>query len=222
MMAQQKEKEQRSAFSWPAPEKRQLIGQRISRIDGPDKTTGRAKYSYDINLPGLLHAKVLTSPHAHARVTKFNVEPARKLKGVQAVYLFPEGKVGAEVQWDGQPIAAVAADTEELAADGVRAIEIEYEVLPHWVDEDDIEGARKAKRVPEEEPEAEESPEIEAAFKEADVVLEGYYGIPTITHCCWESHGSTCAWDGGKLTAYLSTQNVSGTGQEYTGMLNKD
>ena len=55
---------------WPAAEKRALLGKRIDRVDGPAKTTGAAKYSYDINPPGLLWAKLVTSPHAKAEIVR--------------------------------------------------------------------------------------------------------------------------------------------------------
>ena len=62
---------------WPAAEQRALIGKRISRIDAPLKTTGAAKYSYDINRPGMLWAKFLMSPHTHARILSIDTAAAR-------------------------------------------------------------------------------------------------------------------------------------------------
>ena len=61
-----------SNYNWPAPEKRSLIGKRISRVDGPDKVSGRAKYTYDVKRPGMLYGKVVRSPYAHAKVTKID------------------------------------------------------------------------------------------------------------------------------------------------------
>src|SRR5262249_50893641 len=61
--------------------------------------------------------------------------------------------------------------------------------------------------------------EIKRLFDESDVVVEGYYGIDAITHMCLETHGSTCSWEGDKLTAYLSTQNVSGTAGQFAAPL---
>src|SRR5262245_9765948 len=73
-------------YDWPAAEKRSHIGKRISRIDGPLKVTGAAKYSYDINRPGMLWARILGSPHAHAKVTSVDVSAAEALPGVKATY----------------------------------------------------------------------------------------------------------------------------------------
>ncbi len=66
-------------YKWPEPEKRTLIGKRISRVDGPDKVSGKAKYTYDINRPGMLHGKILRSPYAHAKITKHRhvAQPSR-------------------------------------------------------------------------------------------------------------------------------------------------
>ena len=58
-----------ATYAWPAADKRTLIGARVPRVDGPQKTTGVAKYAYDINRPGMLYAKLVTSPHAKARHT---------------------------------------------------------------------------------------------------------------------------------------------------------
>src|SRR5207244_4953296 len=55
-------------YKWPEPEQRSLIGKRISRVDGPVKVSGRAKYTYDVHRPGMLYGKVLRSPYAHAKV----------------------------------------------------------------------------------------------------------------------------------------------------------
>jgi hypothetical protein len=69
-------------YAWP--EKSRLLGTRISRVDGPLKTTGRAKYSYDITRPGMLYGKILRSPHAHARVKSIDITAAQKAPGVRS------------------------------------------------------------------------------------------------------------------------------------------
>src|SRR5437868_15348630 len=97
------------ATKWP--EKRRLIGTKITRIDGPEKATGRAKYSFDINLPGMLHAAILRCPHAHATVTSIDTAAAEKAPGVKGV--FPMAKEGQELFNVGEEVVALAADTEE-------------------------------------------------------------------------------------------------------------
>ena len=117
------------------PEKRRLIGTKVSRVDGPDKATGRAKYSFDINLPGLLHGRILRCPYAHAKVKSIDTSAAEKMLGVRAVHLIV--KPGDEVFYAGDEILGLAADTEEHAADALRAVKVHYDVLPFLVKEED-------------------------------------------------------------------------------------
>ena len=74
-------------YKWPDADKRTLIGKRISRVDGPDKVSGKAKYSYDINRPGMLWGKMVRCPHAHARITAIDTSVAEKMPGVKAVQI---------------------------------------------------------------------------------------------------------------------------------------
>src|SRR5436189_5872886 len=67
------------------PKKRRLLGTKVKRLDGPAKATGRAKYSFDINRPGMLHAVIVRSPHAHAKIKSIDTTAARKMPGVKAV-----------------------------------------------------------------------------------------------------------------------------------------
>ncbi len=192
-------------YDWPPARERKHIGKRVTRLDGPVKSSGRAKYSYDINRPGLLYAKILGCPHPHAKVKAVDTSAAEKLPGVKAVRVV-QGP-GAEINWAGDEIAIVAAETEEIAADGVRRIKVDYEILPHFVSDSDLEGAGDRAR-----PLAEQrTGDPDAAFKDPEAVIsEGFYGQPVITHCCLEAHGQVCEWEGDKLTVWASTQNVSG------------
>ena len=115
-------------YSWPPPEKRRVIGKRLSRLDGVMKASGRAKYSYDIQQPGMLFGAILTCPHAHARLSDVDTSAAEKTPGVAAVELM--AKPGEEIQFAGYEIAAVAGETEEIAQDAIRKIKADYEVLP--------------------------------------------------------------------------------------------
>ncbi len=95
-------------IAWKPRNENVLIGTDIPRIDGVDKASGHAKYASDMNTKGTLYAKVLTCPHGHARIAKLNVEPAKKVKGVHSVHIFKNE--GAECRYDGELIAAVAAE----------------------------------------------------------------------------------------------------------------
>lgn len=193
-------------YSWPEPSKRRQIGKRISRLDGVAKSSGRAKYPSDMNPPGLLQAALLTCPHAHARVKSVDVSAAKAMKGVSSVRVI--SGPGTEIQWAGTEVAVVAADKETTARDAARAIKVDYEILPHVVREDDLsKAASRAK------PAGEQiTGDPDQAFKEADVVSEGEYGIPVITHCCLEPHGQVIAWQGDNVQYWPSTQAVSTIG----------
>jgi len=132
----------------------QVVGTRPIRHDGADKVTGRAKYGADYALPGMLHGKILRSPHAHARIKKINAAEALNVPGVFAVVTgadlpevaskteqVGEGAVNAryvsmnilaryKVLYDGHAVAAVAASDRHTAEEALRRIEVEYEVLP--------------------------------------------------------------------------------------------
>src|SRR3984957_15106321 len=131
-----------------------VIGTRPIRHDGMDKVTGRAKYGADYAFPGMLHGKVLRSPHAHALIKSINIEKAQALPGVKAVITsadLPElpDKIDAsgeiptnlnhiscnvlargKVLYDGHAVAAVAAINAHIAEEALRLIEVDYEPLP--------------------------------------------------------------------------------------------
>src|SRR5207244_13219624 len=115
----------------PWPTQRRVIGTKVQRLDGPAKATGTAKYSYDKNLQGMLHARILRCPHAHARIKNLDAAPAEKVAGFRAVHAI--AKAGAEFFFAGAEIIAVAAGTAAHAEDCLRATRISYEVLPHAV-----------------------------------------------------------------------------------------
>ena len=146
----------------PKPEvgqKYKIIGTRPIRHDGVDKVTGRAVYGADVQLPGMLHGKVLRSPHAHARIKSINTEKAEALDGVKAVMTaadFPDagsrtanlGELGEvplkpmcdnvmasdKVVYHGHAVAAVAATNPHIALEALDLMEVEYEVLPPVMD----------------------------------------------------------------------------------------
>lgn len=117
------------------------MGREQARIDGQEKVTGRAKYTGDIKLHGMLYAKFLFSRYPHAKILAVHTEKARSLPGVRGVITAQD--VPGSNYWDGfrifaddkvryvgDAVAAVAADTLELAEEAIKLIEVEYEVLP--------------------------------------------------------------------------------------------
>ncbi len=120
-------------YKWPDAQHRTLIGTRQTRIDGPVKVSGRAKYTYDQNPKGLLAGAILRCPHAHAKVVSVDTSAAEKMPGVKAVQVL-QGP-GKEIQWAGDEIVARAAVHEGIAEDALRAIKVQYDVLPYFVDD---------------------------------------------------------------------------------------
>lgn len=129
----------------PVNERLKVIGKPHPRLDGPLKVTGAARYSADVRLPGMLHARMLRSPHAHARIRAIDTAAAERHPGVRAVHVIgTELGVAQErgrpperfprVRYVGQPVAAVAAQTPAAAEEALRLVRVDYEVLPHVVD----------------------------------------------------------------------------------------
>ena len=131
------------------PQNRRVIGTKVPRLDGPVKATGRAKYSYDINRPGLLHARILRCPHAHARVLNIDTSACERTPGFRALLKLVRDEAnnwiarGDEVFFAGAELVAVAADTEEHAEDALRAIRVVYAELPHLVKENETLNVQK-------------------------------------------------------------------------------
>jgi xanthine dehydrogenase YagR molybdenum-binding subunit len=188
-------------YKWP--EKRKVIGTNVPRLDGAVKVTGKAKYSFDRNLPGMLYGKILRSPHAHAKIVELDLKAAEAMPGVKASHVIKGA--GAELKYGGDEIAALAAETEEQARDAIRAIKIKYEVLPfQWSEEQALKTAP--------EPKTDEVGKVEDGFAKAEAVVEGSYSCPVITHVCLESHGLVAWWKGDdELLLYASTQAVGNT-----------
>ncbi len=214
--------------AWGPNDKHTLLNHHLTRVDGPLKVAGVAEYTYDKRVPGMLDARVLRSPHAHARVVKIDVESARRMPGVKAVISITdkpatgaaEGDAGkpAEsretiVNFAGEPVAAVAAETIEIADDAIRAIKVEYQVLPHVVRADDALQEDAPKVFPEGNLEPRDSQgyatRVSAAWEKCDVVFESEYRTPIIHHASLETHGHMVDFRGGQTaTIYASTQGT--------------
>lgn len=203
------------------PENPTLIGHRITRLDGMAKATGGAKYPSDLRPEGMLFGVLLYSPYARATIKSIDTAAAEKLAGVKAIVLAANVRVGTELKFQGDLIAAAAAETEEQARDAVRAINVEYDILPHAVTESQsmAEGApviqrggniRKGNATNKNNATTKDTPTD--AMAKADAVIEDTYSVPVITHVCLESHGLTARWDAtDTLTAWASTQAVQAT-----------
>jgi 4-hydroxybenzoyl-CoA reductase alpha subunit len=187
----------------------ELVGHSVVRIDSLAKATGQARYTADLTLPRMLHAKVLRSPHAHARILNIDTSKAEKLRGVAAVVT---GKDAAGVKWGvfrytrdhellpaekvryiGEDVAAVAAVDEETAMEALELIEVAYEVLPAVFDPLEAMG----EGAPQVHDHAEnninihvpiEVGDVERAFEEAYYVREDRFVDSEYTYCQTEPY----------------------------------
>ena len=208
-----------------------IVGRALSRVDAFERVSGQAEYTYDVILPDMVYGAILRCPHAHALVKNVDTSAAEKMPGVVAVLT---GKSpGADMGWysmgygpgpmqsklfdphcryQGDEVAAVAAQTPYQAWDAVRAIKVEYEVLPFVIDEDSAlkpdapklyeSGNSTGKPMPT------RRGDVEKGFSEADVVLEETFTTSVQMHVPLETHGSVVKWEGNKITIWDSTQGV--------------
>jgi xanthine dehydrogenase YagR molybdenum-binding subunit len=197
----------------PAPqsdpaEEFKLIGKSTARIDGKRIVTGRAPFTHDIKLKGMLIGKILRSPHAKAEVAAVDLSAAKKLKGVKAAMELHNG----QVNYAGQQVAAVAAIDEKTAEKALDLIQVDYNPLPHTVTEEKCQ-EEGSPQVHSQNPNVHKYREnargdIEAGFQEADVVMEQTYTTGVEIHHPTETHGSIAKWEGNRVTVWDSTQAV--------------
>jgi CO/xanthine dehydrogenase Mo-binding subunit len=199
-----------------------VVGQRAPRLEAFEKVTGRAQYTSDVRLPRQLYATVLRSPHPHARIASIDVSGAEATPGVHAV--IHAGNV-PEIGWYdgsfifdrtvrlvGDEVAAIAAESEEIAQDAARRIRVTYEPLPYVssIDEAKADGAPKVRDEGNEAGEAKvyTRGDPDAGLRQADVVIERTYTTQAALHNSLEPHGCTASWDGEMLTLWDSTQSI--------------
>ena len=214
------------AAPWAEGEALGIVGHPHRRIEGVAKVTGRARYTHDLRFPGMLHARMLRSPYARARVRRVDPSRALALPGVRRVlHRFNAPKAAfrgeetifrEEVRFVGDEVAAVCAETEEIANEALGLISVDYEVLPHVVDlEEAIDDA--SPRIDDKgnvhEADTYSRGDAKRALREADAVVEATYRTPTQMHNSLETHGAVAVWDGDQLTVHESTQHVFGVRQ---------
>ena len=184
------------------------IGKFTPRIDGAKIVTGKARYTHDLYFDDMLHGKILRSPHAAAEIVSIDLGPALALPEVKVALKLKEG---GRVRWAGDPVACLAATSEQAAEEALAFIKVEYKVLPHVVED--------AAAMTDGAPRVGDAPNVAAAgqatrgdlekgFKDADVTIERDYRTNWEVHQPTETHASVAAWDGDLLTVWDSTQAV--------------
>jgi xanthine dehydrogenase YagR molybdenum-binding subunit len=199
---------------WGDPKSHHVIGHRVTRIEGNQKVTGSAKYTYDINLPGLLYARVLRSPYPAAKVESIDVSATKRLPGVKAVLTY-EGKT---IRFAGEEVAAVAAETDYIAQDAIRLIKVNYKEMPFVVREEKAKNTNSPQVFSGEDNIRQGRPkndgDINTGFQNATAIVEATYRTQVQTHACLETHGAVAKWDGNHLTVWCSTQAISAVKNE--------
>ena len=208
--------------------KTEVIGQARPRIDGYERVSGSALYPSDLALPDMLYGAILRCPHPNAKIKAIDVSSAEKLPGVRA--LISQKDKWADLPWgfsrrgpdsklfelhcrfEGEAVAAVAAETPYQAWDAVRAIRVDYELLPFVADE------RRALEpgAPLVQPDGNQvrTPsvytrgDVEKGFQESEAVLEAKYRTDCEMQTPMELHGCVAKWDGDELTIWESSQGV--------------
>jgi xanthine dehydrogenase YagR molybdenum-binding subunit len=243
----------------PLPPNSELtyIGKPTPRYDGPAKAMGKGKYTADINLPGMLYARMVDASVPHGRIVSIDTSEAEKVPGVRAVHVIehvygvaelrdPKQEVASRypvIRYAGQPIAGVAAISQQVANDAAALVKVQYDTMPFVVDRGDARaddapmvfpgpadaagsagGGGGPKGVPQKGnvhgPQQRKIGDTEKGFAEADVVVEGEYFTEVQTHSALETHGFVVDWKPDEVTVYASTQGTSSVRNEFADVFN--
>lgn len=206
------------ADSWAGFEQ---VGKRRSRAEGPLKVTGRAKYTYDVKLPGMLYGRMVGASVPAGEIVSIDTSAAEALPGVRAVWT-TDSRI---VRFAGQDVAAVAAVSPEVAMDAARLVKVVYKERPFTHELRaamkegaplvyDLDKSPAGRNVPRKGNVAGPTGgqagrgDVEKGFAEAEVVHEATYYCPVHTHSPLETHGVVASWEGDQLTVYASTQGI--------------
>jgi xanthine dehydrogenase YagR molybdenum-binding subunit len=238
----------------PLPPNSELmyIGKPTVRYDGPAKAMGTGKYTADVQLPGMLYARMVDATIPHGRIVSIDTSEAEKLPGVRAVHVIEHFYGGAElrdpkqevpsrypvIRYAGQPIAAVAATSQQIADDAAKLVKVQYDSMPFVVDRS---AARAADAPlvfpgPADEagsagggggpkgvsqtgnvhgPQRKQSGDVEKGFADSDVIVESEYFTQVQTHSALETHGFVVDWKPEEVTVYASTQGTASVREEF-------
>src|SRR5262245_4006444 len=207
---------------WDLDSKLKIVKGRHPRVEGPLKVTGRAKYTFDISLPGMLWGKMIRASVPAAGIVSVDVSKAKAHPGVKAVWTTDSKTVRSA----GQDIAAVAAVSPEVAEDAARLVEVKYDEKSYVTElEKALEPDAPLVYEASEGPKPPNVPrngnvlgptlprngtrgDVDKGFAEASAVVEATYRLPVHTHAPLETHGVIAKWEGDQLTIYASTQAV--------------
>lgn len=220
--------------AWPQQADLEVVGKSPPRVDGFERVTGRATYTYDVRPRGMLWGKVLRCPHAHARIKKIDTSRAQLLPGVRAVLShvnapairWKDGQLLLDTvaRYQGYEVAAVAVDDELTARDALALISVEYEELPFVLDPEKALQPDAPQLHPEGnlvggQPRIYQRGDLDLGWAEAEVIVEESFRTQGAQQNPLEPHGSVAQWDGECLTVWDSTQHIFGVQSELAEML---
>ncbi len=175
----------------------------VPRLDGPDKVTGRAKYTYDVRLPGMLHAKIFNSPFAKSALEgEPNLDAARKVPGVRHVEI-----LNGSPSSIGVPVAIAVAEDPQAADEALAVLKLRLKPTPAESQPEELFKRGKIKEDP-------KSEAMKRAIAAAAVSVSNTYVVNMVQHSALEPHGCVAEWKGGALTVYESTQGVWGANRQ--------
>jgi xanthine dehydrogenase YagR molybdenum-binding subunit len=236
----------------PANAELKYIGKPTQRYDGPAKATGKGRYTADVHLPGMLYARLVGATIPHGRIVSIDSSEAEKLPGVRGVHVIEHVYGGAElrdqkqeipsrypiVRYVGQPIAGVAATSQQIADDAAKLVKVTYEPQPFVVDRTDARaddapvvfpgpadaagsagGGGGPKDVPQKGnvhgPHRQTRGDLNKGLADADAVVEAEYFTQVQTHSALETHGFVVDWKPDEVTVYASTQGTASVRDEF-------
>lgn len=233
-----------------------VLGKPVHRLDAYDKVTGQAVYAYDIEQPRMLEGKVLRSPYPHAKILDIDTSKAEALPGVRVVITSKDTGgalygatvadtpvlAGEQVRYVGEPVAAVAADTRDIAEEALELIDVKYEELPALLDPEESllpnqstilhpDLAKYERSSWKAVPYDPSNPnicatfkivkgDVEAAFEQCDIVIENKYTTQMVHHFYTEPNAVVAKFESDKtLTVWSSTQSAYRTRHELSGAM---
>ncbi|MEV1238731.1 xanthine dehydrogenase family protein molybdopterin-binding subunit [Nonomuraea sp. NPDC049750] len=217
-----------------SPPREKAVGRGIDRVDGPEKTTGTARFAAEFPYPDLAYAALVHATVARGRITGIDVKAAEAVTGVLSVLTHLNAPVlkpaparsmldlstmvsatsvnylnTDEVHWDGQPVAVVVAESLEAARYGASLVEVTYQEFPAVLDF----AAEEANAKPQPSsilgPGSAKKGDAEAALAVAPVSVDLRFTTPPHNHNAIEPHATTAVWDGDRLTVHEGSQAIS-------------
>jgi xanthine dehydrogenase molybdenum-binding subunit len=209
-----------------------VVGHSVTRVDAHAKVTGAAEFSADrLSTKDFLHGKTLRSPHAHAEIVGIDTAKAEALAGVRALITYKDAPgnffeagdgpvahvylLNQTLRHVGDEVAAVAADTEDIAEEALRLIQVEYHPLPFVLDaeaalEADAPSVRGGTNLAGKVPIEFSRGDIGRGMKEAELIVEQTYRTQSTSPVALEPRFSLASWEGDGLTVFKASRNVYG------------